>query len=166
MDSMGLHGDGLDRGSIFLFCDSSLCPTRPRPSVDFRRRCDVLFDGDIVDILEHSVVLDRLSISRGSYNTKLPSRATLLVAMGSNHSGFSQHDYTCVDHAHSSVQREIMHRHTHAAAITALTARIRELQTRLDHAKYAGDEEKTESITKKLSRAMGRLARIKRKARD
>ena len=56
-----------------------------------------------------------------------------------------------------------MAKRSQAEALKALERRIAELQVRREHAKYAGDFEKVESLNKKLALAMGRAARLRRK---
>jgi len=54
-------------------------------------------------------------------------------------------------------------RRAHQAAILALEDRINSLRIRLEHAKFARDADKVDSLTRKLALAMGRLARLRRK---
>jgi chaperonin cofactor prefoldin len=56
-------------------------------------------------------------------------------------------------------------RNAKAEALAALETRIEQLQIRLAHSKLAKDQERIESVTKKLALAIGRLARLRRKMR-
>jgi HPt (histidine-containing phosphotransfer) domain-containing protein len=54
---------------------------------------------------------------------------------------------------------------TRAEALAALESRIEQLRLRLEHAKLAEDQQRIESVAKKLALAIGRIRRLRRKLR-
>lgn len=56
-------------------------------------------------------------------------------------------------------------RNPHTDALAALELRIEQLRLRLEHAKLAEDQQRIESVAKKLALAIGRMARLRRKLR-